>query len=154
MTADSINSPTIRVSLIIINQNQEILLVKHRKKDKEYWVLPGGHLDYGETIAECALRELKEETSLDGQFERIVFISESLAPDGSRHIINIFALIKVIGGQIQIGSDEDILCEVAYKPLSELQNLVIYPDIRLQILQNQQNNWPNSSIELLQTPWT
>lgn len=153
MTADSINSPTVRVSTIIINKNQEILLVKHRKKDREYWVLPGGHLDYGETIAQCAERELKEETCLDGKFERIVFLSESLAPDGTRHIINIFVLLTVIGGEIQIGEGENILCEIAYKPLTELSELIVFPDINTQILKNQKENWPNNFIEFLQTPW-
>ena len=102
MSTDAINSPTIRVSAIIINENSEILLVKHRKKEKEYWVLPGGHLDYGETIAQCAERELKEETTLDCKFERIVFISESLAPGGQRHIINIFVLLKVVKGILEV----------------------------------------------------
>ncbi len=154
MSTDAINSPTIRVSAIIINENSEILLVKHRKKEKEYWVLPGGHLDYGETIAQCAERELKEETTLDCKFERIVFISESLAPSGQRHIINIFVLLKVQGGQIQIGAGEDVLCDIAYKPLKELKDLVVYPNINTEIIKNQKENWPNSFIELLQTPWT
>jgi 8-oxo-dGTP diphosphatase len=154
MTADAINYPTIRVSLIIINDNEEILLVKHRKKDREYWVLPGGHLEYGETFAECAIRELKEETNLDGQFQRIVFISESLAPNKERHIINVFTLVEVLGGQLQVGSDEDILCEAAYKPLTELSSLTVYPDINQQIISKFKEGWTNPNIELLDTPWS
>jgi 8-oxo-dGTP diphosphatase len=153
MTQDAQNAPTVRISNIIIDEQDQILLVKHRKKDREYWVLPGGHLEYGETFAQCAERELKEETSLDGEFEKIVFISESLSPDGSRHIINIFALVKVLGGQIQIGSDEDILCEVAYKPLDELANLTIYPNIVEHILKKQKSNWNACDVEVLKTPW-
>ncbi len=155
MTADAINAPTVRVSLIITDsKNEELLLVKHRKKDREYWVLPGGHLEYGETFEQCAIRELKEETSLDGQFDRVVFISESIAPNGSRHIINIFCLVKVIGGQIQIGSDEDILCEVAYKRLTELQGLTVYPDIKNKIIEGCIKEWNYKGIELLNTPWS
>ncbi len=155
MTADSIESPTIRVSAIIINEKQEILLIKHRKKDREYWVLPGGHLEFGETIETGTLRELKEETSLTGKFERIVFLSESIAPNNSRHIINIFALVKVFEGQeIIIGSDEDIIAEVKYHDLKNLNELIVYPDIKEEILLNHQTAWTNEQIQFLITKWT
>lgn len=146
--------PSVRVSSIIINERDEILLAKHKKKDREYWVLPGGHLEFGETFAECAVRELVEETSLQGEFKRVVFLSESIAPDGSRHILNVFALVKAFDGEIKIASDEDILCEVAYVPLDELKNLTVYPDVKKEIIAAHKKAWPNQQIELLQTPWS
>jgi len=156
MTNDAIGFPTIRVSGIIINSQSEILLIKHRKKDREYWVLPGGHLEYGETIEQGILRELKEETSLNGVFQKIVFLSESIAPDNSRHILNIFCLINITetNQEIKIASDEDIITEVKYHKLGEINNLTIYPDIKEQILKNQELNWQNKQIEFLLTPWT
>jgi 8-oxo-dGTP diphosphatase len=155
MTADALNAPTIRVSLVIINEQEEILLVKHQKKDRQYWVLPGGHLDFGETIAQCALRELKEETGLQGMYERLVAMSESLAPEGSRHIVNVYALVKVAGKQsIELDTAEEIIAEAAYKKLSELGSLTVYPNINEFILAQHKANWPVQGIEELQTPWT
>lgn len=154
MTADTINAPTIRVSLVIINAKEEILLVKHKKKTREYWVLPGGHLEFGETIEECALRELKEETNLDGEFLKTIALSESLAPDNSRHIINIFTLVKVKDGSIKICSDEDIIMEVAYLPLSRLQSETVYPDVKDFILDGYKNNWSFDGLKELKTPWS
>ena len=57
--------PNFRVSIIIVNEKEEILLVQHKKSNRLYWVLPGGRIEYGEDFAACAVRELKEETNLD-----------------------------------------------------------------------------------------
>ena len=57
------NTPRVRVSAIVIN-NDQILLI-HRKKDgKEYWVFPGGGVEADETVQQAAAREVLEETSL------------------------------------------------------------------------------------------
>lgn len=119
--------PTIRVSVLILKEDK-ILLVKHGKGDRQYWVLPGGRLEYGETFVDCAIREIKEETSLDIEPERFIFLSEAIAPDRSRHIINIYLKAKVTGGTLQLG-DEPILVALDYLPLSELEKITLFPPI-------------------------
>ncbi len=54
--------------------NDQILLIKHShyKDGMEYWVLPGGGREEGETEEECVKREIKEETNLDVIVEKIV----------------------------------------------------------------------------------
>ncbi len=49
---------------IIIEINDGIILIE-RKNPPYGWALPGGFVDYGETLEEAAVREAKEETSLD-----------------------------------------------------------------------------------------
>ena len=57
----------IRVSAIIV-QDSKIVLI-HRKKDgQEYWVLPGGHVEDGESPEAALTREVKEETEEDKVF--------------------------------------------------------------------------------------
>lgn len=125
--------PNFRVSVIIINEKQDILLVQHKKGTRLYWVLPGGRIEYGEDFATCAVRELKEETNLDIEFGKVVFLSEAIAPDRSRHIINIYATGKVLGGEMKIG-DEPVLEAVDWKPIMELEKVTLYPPVAHEII--------------------
>src|SRR5271156_609664 len=111
---------TTRVSVLIV-EDEKILLVKHRKNDREYWVLPGGRLEYGETFVDCAVREMKEETGLEIEPEKFLFLSEAIAPDLSRHIVNVYLKAKRIGGVMRLG-DEPILAGLDFLPLAELEH--------------------------------
>lgn len=125
--------PNTRVSVVVINSDNQILLVKHRKGPRQYWVLPGGRMEYGETFFECGVREVKEETGIDVEVERIIFLSEAIAPDRSRHIVNVFMTAKPVGGTLKLGN-EPVLAGLEFKPLEELRSLSLYPPVSLQVL--------------------
>jgi 8-oxo-dGTP diphosphatase len=60
-----------------------ILLVQRaRGYGKGTWCLPGGHLEPGETIAQCALRELHEETDVCGKKPKVIAVTDPLAEAG------------------------------------------------------------------------
>lgn len=120
--------PTTRVSVIVISDDKKILLVQHRKGSRLYWVLPGGRLEYGETFQECAIRELKEETGLDIAVDSFLYLSEAIAPDRSRHIVNIYIKGRVVGGTMKLG-DEPVLAGVDFIPLAELERITLFPPI-------------------------
>jgi ADP-ribose pyrophosphatase YjhB (NUDIX family) len=56
-------NPILTVDIIIEIENRGIVLIK-RKNYPLGWALPGGFVDYGETVEEAAMREAREETSL------------------------------------------------------------------------------------------
>jgi ADP-ribose pyrophosphatase YjhB (NUDIX family) len=57
-------NPIPTVDIIIEIKSKEIVLIK-RKNPPYGWAIPGGFVDYGETLEETAVREAKEETNLD-----------------------------------------------------------------------------------------
>jgi len=65
----------VRVAGILI-EDDRILLIEHTKNNRKYWLVPGGGVDWGESAAEALIREFKEETSLDIEVEKFLFISE------------------------------------------------------------------------------
>ena len=130
------------MSVVVLNRDRDkILLVRHRKGNRQYWVLPGGRLEYGETFHECAVRELKEETGLDVDVERFLFLSEAIAPDRNRHIVNIFLKARVVGGTMQLG-DEPVLAGVDFVPVRELEKITLFPPVADEILAGIANDFP------------
>ena len=73
--------PRIRVSAVLGWRGQ-ILLCRHEKPGKEYWLLPGGGVDGGESLTDALQRELSEELGIDDDLpvEGPVCIVDSIAP--------------------------------------------------------------------------
>ena len=59
--------PRIRVSAVLRREGR-ILLIRQEKPGKEYWMLPGGGVDAGETLLQALKRELAEECGIDEDF--------------------------------------------------------------------------------------
>jgi 8-oxo-dGTP diphosphatase len=120
--------PRIRVAAIIVKDGA-LLLVRHVKGDKTYWLLPGGGVEYGESAGDALVRELKEETNLDVAVRDLVMANDSIPPDAHRHVVNLYFTADVVGGDLVMG-DEANLAELRYVPIDEIADLEFYPDIR------------------------
>lgn len=103
---------------IIFNIDKKILLVKTTYNRFHPWGLPGGSLEYGETAEASLLREICEETSLQIEIERLLFV-KTWAPDR----MGLYYLCRVTNGEFQ-PSDE--VSELGYFSPDHL------PDVRLE----------------------
>ncbi|MGD9988847.1 NUDIX hydrolase [Pseudonocardia sp.] len=68
--APAINSVVPSVTVAVRNSAGQILLI--HKIDNDYWALPGGGHDPGESITDTAVREVREETGIDVQVTGLV----------------------------------------------------------------------------------
>lgn len=86
--------------LIVQNDKNEVLILRrsHSEHANGSWCLPGGKINYGETVEESAARELQEETSLNCHSLRFFFYQDSLPPrKDSMHCINLYFECTVSG---------------------------------------------------------
>ena len=88
---------------IIIESDEGVLLIK-RKNPPEGWALPGGFVDYGESLEAAAVREAKEETGLDVKLIR-QFHSYSEPSRDPRHHTITAVFVATAGGKAVAGDD-------------------------------------------------
>ncbi len=118
----------IRASALIMEKNR-ILTIKHRKDGKEYYLLPGGGVHIGETIRQAVEREVMEELGVKIEAGELIFIAESIKPDGQRHIISPILKCRMINHDFKIDDDERI-AGYDFFSMVELGDVTFYPDFK------------------------
>lgn len=125
------SEPRVRVAAVI-TVDDRLVLVRQSRGGTPYHLLPGGGVKRGETIAEALRREVAEETGLAVGIVRPLFISDSLSPDGTRHLVNLTFLADVESGTLGPTADASIL-GVELVNLSDLAELDLRPPIGQQL---------------------
>ncbi len=99
-------TPLLTVDIIIEFDDGSVVLIERANDPfKGSLALPGGFVDIGETVAQAAIREAKEETSLDIELIRLVGIYSDPDRDPRGHTASIVYHAKPIGGQLRAESD-------------------------------------------------
>jgi ADP-ribose pyrophosphatase YjhB (NUDIX family) len=109
-------------SSVLITDNTKILLVRENKMAK--WGLPGGKLELGETLHDCAIRECKEETGLSVKINKLVFISQKPNSREGNNVVRFIFSARIVG---RIPEKE---MRYAYFSLEELDRLADKEQIR------------------------
>jgi ADP-ribose pyrophosphatase YjhB (NUDIX family) len=114
-----------RVTGVLIEEGT-ILLVKHIKEvdTNRFWSLPGGKVENGETLDLAMKREMFEETGLNVEIQRLLYVCDKPEEQVSR--IHFLFFLKRISGVATLPSniyDENNITEIRFVPLAELQNL-------------------------------
>ena len=102
---------------VILRQNHGVLLVKRKFEPRAgQWSLPAGFMEYGETVEETAVRELKEETNLDVRLTRLFGVYTGCDDPRNQAVLIVYEG-EIVGGELRPGDDAS---EVRYFPLGAL----------------------------------
>jgi ADP-ribose pyrophosphatase YjhB (NUDIX family) len=128
------NSIVVAVTAFVLDDQEQVLLI--RRTDNALWAIPGGAQDFGEYIAQTAVRETKEESGIDIEVTGIVGIYTDpkhvmAYSDGEvRQQFSICFRGRYLGGTPTPSSESS---DVRWVAREELDSLPIHPSMRLRI---------------------
>ncbi len=112
-------NPVPATCIVTIDEAERVLLVKRNVEPKKgFWCLPGGFVELGENPDEGALRELKEETGLDGKIEMLMGVTSS--PSSQYDTVLMIGYLVKSSGILCTGYDASEAKWFNYKELPEI----------------------------------
>lgn len=97
--------PRVGVGCIVVRSGR-VLLVRTRRSG--YWSTPGGHLDFGESPAECAARETEEETGVRVADIEHVAITNDVFEGRAAHYVTVWMRGEALNDDVVIGDTAEI----------------------------------------------
>ena len=132
--APKANSVVPSTTSVVEDEAGRIVLV-HRR-DNDLWALPGGGMEVGESIEDCAVREVKEETGLDVEVTGLIGVYTNPRhvmkyDDGEvRQQFSLCYTTRLIGGTLTYDEEST---DIAWVAPDELDALPMHPSMRLRI---------------------
>lgn len=102
----------------IIIENKKVLLIKRVIEPfRGCWVLPGGHVEYGEKVEEAVTREMKEELGVSVKIKKLIGIYSNPKRDPRYHSVAVAFLCQKTKGGIRLNRESS---EYNYFPLKKM----------------------------------
>ena len=133
--APAANSIVPSANVVVVNDADEILLI--RRSDNGNWALPGGGVEFGESLAQAGVRETREESGIDCEITGVSGIYTDpghvilYTSDGEvRQEFSIVLTARAIGGQPKPSSETS---QVRWVRLAEIDNYQMDRSMRLRV---------------------
>jgi len=111
---------TLTVDAIIPYKGKIVLIKRKNEPFKDFYALPGGIVEYGETVENAVLREVEEETGLKGKIHSLVGVYSDPKRDPRGHFVSVCFIVVPVSGELRSGNDAK---EVGLFKLDELPKL-------------------------------
>lgn len=116
--------PKVGVGAVILDENKRILLVLRKKSPEAgYWSLPGGKVEYMETVENAVIREIKEELGIDIEIERLLCVTNHIVQSENVHWVAPTFVAHIINGNVQ-NREPHALQEVQWFPIDDIPDKI------------------------------
>ena len=114
------NLPRVGVGAVIKDDHNRILLVlRKRAPEADHWSLPGGKVEYMETIEAAVVREIKEELGIDIALDQLLCVTNHIIPAENTHYVAPTFLAHIVAGEAE-NQEPRALGDVRWFPLDHL----------------------------------
>ncbi len=117
-------APIAAVGVVVVQGDRVLLVRRGQEPGRGRWSLPGGAIELGETVAQAAEREVREECSIEVEIRDVIEVIDRIIPDDGRiryHYILIDLLAAYCRGEPTASSDAAEVRWVSEKELDELE---------------------------------
>ncbi len=125
--------PRVRVAALLLHDDK-VVVVRHRSSGEPYYLLPGGGVDYRETLEEALKREVLEETGFVVRIDELLFVNDTIDPNGPRHVVNITFSGEIVGGALTCAPVDDNVEAVELMDVDALTELDVRPPMAAEIV--------------------
>ncbi|WP_440957608.1 NUDIX hydrolase [Oceanicaulis sp. LC35] len=123
--------PRISVGLVVWREEDVLLIRRANPPFQGCWSIPGGKVEFGETLHQAGLREVREETGVIAKVETLIDVFESITEHG--HFVMADFSACWISGEPQAGDDA---LDAAFFPFEKACDLVAWDDTRTALRQS------------------
>jgi 8-oxo-dGTP diphosphatase len=143
MADPSSRNPVLAVAAVIWNDQREVLLIRRTKEPRKgQWSLPGGKVEFGESIEDAARREVLEETGLTVALLGVAGIAETIldasAGAADVHFVLIDYSARVVSGEAKAASDA---ADATWFTQEAIKDLPLWDETKRIITQSARDVW-------------
>ncbi|MGB3541661.1 NUDIX domain-containing protein [Rubrivirga sp.] len=148
----------VRVGALIFDDPvapSSMLLAEHAGiwEDQPFWTMPGGGVEFGESLEDALIREVTEETSVDIEVGPMRYVLDFVRPP--LHAVSFYAVctardleVAMLGRDPELGDDQ-ILRSLRMVPLGELTELTVYPEpLAARLARDLEDGFPDGLVYL------
>lgn len=120
--------PTVAVGAVVMRGQEVLLIQRGRAPFKGHWSIPGGKVEYGESLYKAILREVQEETGVVCEPIGLIGAFESLpSPESNHHYVMVDYAARYVSGDVKAADDA---ADAEFLPLTEALSRVAWDETR------------------------
>ena len=138
---------------VAIIENEKILTMHYQYGGQDVYNLPGGNLEFGESLTTALIRELEEELAIRAEIGELMMVGEVHFSDPQKQTIHFIFEGKIKEGNPIINPQHTSAIAIKWLSIVEIANINLYPNISKNLKEYLSGNLPDKYIGKLDQTW-